>query len=94
MDNTELIKWLIDVSLTMDSNKKESKLMLKYAINKLKKQCTTADVGKSVFYEDGKLINNMCLSYRHDFGLLNLQEKSDLVNECKNWLIALDNNTK
>jgi len=45
-------------------------------------------------YKDGKLINNMCLSYRHDFGLLNLQEKSDLVNDCKNWLIAYENNKK
>lgn len=38
------------------------------------------------FYE------NVCLSYRHDFGLLSQEEKEKLMYECKEWFRAIRNN--
>ncbi|MDO6737101.1 hypothetical protein [Wenyingzhuangia sp. 2_MG-2023] len=43
-------------------------------------------------YQNEKLINNMCLSYRHDFGLLPKLIQQDLVKECKEWLMAYEKN--
>ena len=37
-------------------------------------------------------INNVCLSYRHDFGLMVEQEKQRLRFECKEWMRAISNN--
>ena len=45
-------------------------------------------------YKDKKLIGNMCLSFRHDFGLLPKLIQDDLKRDCKNWLIAYENNRK
>ena len=39
-----------------------------------------------------KLIENMCLSYKHDFGLLDEDEKNKLRFQCKEWLRAYENN--
>ena len=50
------------------------------------------DVGNCALYNDMPLVYNMCLSYRHDFGLLNATEQEQLVFECKEWLRSYENN--
>lgn len=67
--------------------------IIEYFANKQEtKQCTIADVGNCALYNDMPLVYNMCLSYRHDFGLLNATEQEKLVFECKEWLKAYENN--
>lgn len=34
-------------------------------------------------------INSACLSYRHDFGLLPIEEQNLLRNQCKWWFEAI-----
>jgi hypothetical protein len=34
-------------------------------------------------------IDSICLSYRHDFGLLSVEEQNQLRNECKWWFEAI-----
>ena len=43
---------------------------------------------------DNKFIINVCLSYRHDFGLLNKEEQDRIMFECKEWMRAIKNNQK
>lgn len=43
--------------------------------------------------DDKKLIENMCLSYRHDFGLMTPEEQQALRFEAREWLRAYRNNT-
>lgn len=38
------------------------------------------------------LVDNMCLSYRHDFGLMSPEDKQNLRFECREWLRAYRNN--
>ena len=67
--------------------------IIEYFENKPKpKQCNIADVVSSLPSKDEKLIGNMCLSFRHDFGLLPKLIQDDLKRDCKNWLIAYENN--
>jgi len=56
-------------------------------IRKLKKQ-----LDQQQWEIDNKFISNICLSYRHDFGLLNDKEKDAIVFECKEWIRAIENN--
>lgn len=37
-------------------------------------------------------INNVCLSYRHDYPLLNQKEKEQIKTELQSWIIAIHNN--
>jgi hypothetical protein len=37
-------------------------------------------------------IDNVCLSYRHDFGLLSEDQKKQCRSECKTWMRAIANN--
>ncbi len=37
-------------------------------------------------------IDNVCLSYRHDFGLMSEQDKHNLRFDCKEWMWAISNN--
>ena len=39
-----------------------------------------------------KDIDNICLSYRHDFGLLSEYEQNKVRFECKEWIRAIRNN--
>lgn len=41
---------------------------------------------------DDKFIYNICLSYRHDFGLLNDEDKKLIEFEAKEWIRAILNN--
>jgi len=49
-------------------------------------------VSNCALQDNGKLVDNMCLSYRHDFGLMAEQDKQALRFECKEWLRAYENN--
>lgn len=42
--------------------------------------------------EYNKLVENMCMSYRHDFGLMAEQDKQALRLECIEWIHAYENN--
>lgn len=57
-----------------------------------KKQLALCNVVSSLPSKDEKLIGNMCLSFRHDFGLLPKMIQDELKRDCKNWLIAYENN--
>lgn len=39
-----------------------------------------------------EFIDNVCLSYRHDFGLMSEEEKRQTRYHCKLWLNAIENN--
>jgi len=43
-------------------------------------------------FKDSKYILNVCLSYRHDFGLLPEDEQKKIMFECKEWMRAITNN--
>jgi hypothetical protein len=58
--------------------------------NMIVKKCTINSVSNR-FY-DHKFIDNVCVSYRHDFGLLDKQEQDKLRFECKEWMRAIKNN--
>ena len=49
-------------------------------------------VSNSALQENTKLIDNMCISYRHDFGLMDKEQQDKLRFECKEWLRAYENN--
>ena len=54
------------------------------------KQCTIHSVSNR--FSDTKFIDNVCLSYRHDFGLLDKKEQDKVRFECKEWMRAIKNN--
>jgi hypothetical protein len=56
------------------------------------KQCNIADVSNCALFENDKLVSNMCISFRHDFGLLPKLIQEDLKRDCKEWLRAYENN--
>ena len=37
-------------------------------------------------------IKNVCLSYRHDFGLMTIDDQHNLLRDCKEWIRAINNN--
>ena len=41
---------------------------------------------------DERFIGNVCLSYRHDYGLMSEEERKLLESQCKQWMIAIINN--
>tara|TARA_R110000764_G_scaffold231786_1_gene323612 strand:- start:385 stop:663 length:279 start_codon:yes stop_codon:yes gene_type:complete len=43
-------------------------------------------------FKNDKLVSNMCISFRHDFGLLPKLIQEDLKRDCKEWLRAYENN--
>jgi len=43
-------------------------------------------------FDDDKFIFNVCLSYRHDFGLLTDKQQKEIIFECKEWMRAIKNN--
>ena len=43
-------------------------------------------------FNSDTFIDNVCLSYRHDFGLMAEQDKQILRFECKEWMRAISNN--
>ena len=45
-------------------------------------------------FSDAEFIENLCFSYRHDFGLLDFNKQTLIRFECKEWLRAIINNWK
>ena len=45
-------------------------------------------------FSDAEFIENLCFSYRHDFGLLGVKKQILIRLECKEWLRAIINNWK
>lgn len=43
-------------------------------------------------FNSDKFINNVCISYRHDFGLMTKEEQEIVRFECKEWMRAIINN--
>ncbi len=43
-------------------------------------------------FKSEKFIGNVCMSYRHDFGLMSDKEKELLIFECKEWFRSIINN--
>ena len=43
-------------------------------------------------FSDESFIGNVCLSYRHDFGLMNDEDKEKLKFQCKEWMRSIINN--
>ena len=64
----------------------------KFYYEKRNEQLTIPRVSNSALQENTKLIDNMCISYRHDFGLMNKEQQDKLRFECKEWLRAYENN--
>lgn len=58
----------------------------------VKNNAVLPHVSNSALQDNSKLVNNMCMSYRHDFGLMAEQDKQALRFECKEWLRAYENN--
>lgn len=46
----------------------------------------------STRFSDPQFIENVCLSYRHDFFLLSKEQQERIIFECKNWMRAIKNN--
>lgn len=51
----------------------------------------SAETDLSIF-EKSDFIHNVCLSRRHDFGLMSEDKRKVLIFECKEWLRAIKNN--
>ncbi|MDY0388602.1 MAG: hypothetical protein RBT65_16065 [Methanolobus sp.] len=45
-------------------------------------------------FSDQNFINNLCFSFRHDYGLLDSNERDIIKFECSEWLRAIINNWK
>lgn len=43
-------------------------------------------------FKSGEFVNNVCLSYRHDFGLMPEDGRNKLLFECREWMRAITNN--
>jgi len=43
-------------------------------------------------FNSEKFINNVCLSYRHDFGITTEYDRQRIKFECKEWMRAIKNN--
>lgn len=48
-----------------------------------------SDVELEHLFSDEVFISNVCLSYRHDYGLLTTDERDKVRQECKRWLHAI-----
>ena len=69
----------------------------KYEISQIEvenqvKKLGIANVSNCALFENEKLVSNMCISFRHDFGLLPKLIQEDLKRDCKEWLRAYENN--
>lgn len=48
-------------------------------------------IGRFQIKPDCEFINNACLSYAHDFGLMTTEEQEKLRNQCIWWINAFNN---
>ena len=93
-----LLEKEIELCLDLFDKQEAKKRILKYIEGVLDdaesqfKNCFTHDVSNSALQENTKLIDNMCISYRHDSGLMDKEQQDKLRFECKEWLRAYENN--
>ena len=67
-------------------NKSELLHILELHTEQLRKHAVISRFNSDTF------IDNVCLSYRHDFGLMAEQDRQRLRFECKEWMRAISNN--
>ena len=65
-----------------------------YIINYYENKKNDKNKSKSVseYFDNDVFIQNVCLSYRHDFGLMSKKQQNELIFECKEWMRAIKNN--
>lgn len=61
-------------------------------LTKVRNQLLTSQNGSEDLLKNKTFLNNICLSYRHDFGLLSPEERDSLLFDAKEWLRAILNN--
>ena len=92
------LELVITVSLLNDVADYTSKLNLKNRIMNTEKTSLENERQPSCLgdvisrFNSDTFIDNVCLSYRHDFGLIAEQDRQRLRFECKEWMRAISNN--
>ena len=61
---------------------------------KIETEISSESISVSERFDCSKFIDNVCLSCRHDFGLMDETEREKLRFECKEWMRAIKNNEK
>lgn len=95
MNNKEMVISLVEAVHDIAKVKGENEALRnenKFLRDTVCKQLTIPRVSNSALQENTKLIDNMCISYRHDFGLMDAEQQEKLRFECKEWLRAYENN--
>jgi hypothetical protein len=96
MNKTELIDKLLHLGNTTEmccsTDRHKAKELAHNLLDEYLKAINFTDSSLQLPYKDEKLIENMCISFRHDYGLLDSQAQELLRFECKEWLIAYENN--
>jgi hypothetical protein len=95
MKNEEMVISLVEAVHDIAKIKGENEALRnenKFLRDTVCKQLTIPRVSNSALQENTKLIDNMCISYRHDFGLMDKEQQDKLRFECKEWLRAYENN--
>lgn len=59
---------------------------------KLKKLEIIWSMSAEKIFSDEYFIDDVCLSYRHDFGLMNEEDKEKIRFQCKEWMRSMINN--
>jgi len=60
---------------------------------RIEKCISRLEVGDAVTrFNSDKFIENVCLSFRHDYGLMAEQDRQRLRFDCKEWMRAITNN--
>lgn len=77
-----------------DSANWRGKNWLGNILTKVRNTILLAKKGAESLLDDQHFLGNVCLSYRHDFGLLGAEERDKLMFEAKAWLRAILNNMK
>lgn len=95
MKNEEMVISLVEAVHDIAKIKGENEALRnenKFLRDTVCKQLTIPRVSNSALQENTKLIDNMCISYRHDFGWMDKEHQDKLRFECKEWLRAYENN--
>lgn len=95
MKNEEMVISLVEAVHDIAKIKGENEALRnenKFLRDTVCKQLTIPRVSNSALQENTKLIDNMCISHRHDFELMDKEQQDKLRFECKEWLRAYENN--
>ena len=86
-----------DLQLAMDQKRKEKGTFSNVVLTNLNPNNPSNELyfkvarGYIKTPTDPKVIENICMSYRHDFGLLPTFQKELIIHECKEWMRAMEN---